>query len=332
MLKRQFGVILSIFILWGNISLAAEQHKMAVIFPGAIQDRDYNMIGHQAMRHVESLFGMETAYSQRVSSEDAEEAISRHYVKGFKIIWTHGGQYNSLVMKISHKYPDAIFIIEGDEPMKTTYPNIIVLGGSEYHKSYYVLGALAAKLTKTGHVGYIGGIELPFTYGEINAASQAVRDYQPHVRLHFMHVGDFNDPLKTRLVAEALIAQKCDVLLSGVNLGNFGLFEAVRKAPRKVFFTTTYTSKHGYAPDRYLCSDIVNYIPPIEQVVRGIIRQGVRSGYYPVSWGEGKARYINFPIYNISKELNDDIRQIGEQVATGKITVSKILEKIIVKE
>jgi len=202
MLKRTFGVILSLFILWGSVALAAEQHKLAVIFPGAIQDRDYNMIGYQAMKHVESQFGMETAYSQRVSVEHAEAAIREHYTKGFDIIWTHGGQYSSLITNIAHKYPDAHFVIEGDEPMKTPYPNIIVLGGSEYHKSYYVLGALAAKLTKTGHVGYIGGTELPFAYGEINAAAQAIRDYQPHVRLHYLHVGDFNDPLDTRRVAE----------------------------------------------------------------------------------------------------------------------------------
>ncbi len=141
-------------------------------------------------------------------------------------------------------------------------------------------------------MGYIGGTELPFTYGEINAAAQAIRDCQPHVRLHHLYVGDFNDPLNTRRVAEALIAQGCDVLLSGVNLGNFGLFEAVRKAPGKVFFTTTYTSKHAYVPDRYLCSDIVNYVPPLEQVVRDIIHQGIRSGYYPITWGTGKMRYI----------------------------------------
>lgn len=331
MLKKQAGVILIAFILWGNISLGAEPHKLAAIFPGAIQDRDYNMIGYQAMMHVEKLFGIETAYSQRVSPENTEEAVRKHYSKGFDIIWTHGGQYNSLIMEICQKYPNAVFIIEGDEPLDTPYPNIIVLGGRDYHKSYYVLGALAAKLTKTGHVGYIGGIELPFTYGEINAVRQAVRRYQPRVRLHYLYVGDFNDPLNTRRVAEALIAQECDVLLSGVNLGNFGLFEAVKKARRKVFFTTTYTSKHGYAPDNYLCSDTVNYIPPIEQVVGDIIRQGIRSGYYPVSWGKGKARYINFPIHNISKALNDDIQNIAEQVGTGKIVVPKILEKIIVK-
>jgi len=85
-------------------------------------------------------------------------------------------------------------------------------------------------------------------------------------------------------------------------------------------------------PDRYLCSDIVNYVPPLEQVVRDIIHQGIRSGYYPITWGAGKMRYINFPIQNVSPELNADIQEIAEHVAVGKIPVPKILEKIIAKE
>ncbi len=90
--------------------------------------------------------------------------------------------------------------------------------------------------------------------------------------------------------------------------------------------------KHAYAPNRYLCSDIVNYVPPLEQLVRDIVRKGTRSGYYPVRWGEGKARYINFPIHNVSQKLNGEVQQIADHVAAGKIAVSKILEKTIVKE
>lgn len=332
MFKNLWKMSIIILVLWGNVSLAAERYKLAVIFPGAVQDKDYNMIGYQAMKHAERQFEIETVYSQRVSVADTEKIIRQHISDDFSIIWAHGGQYVDRIINIAPNYPEATFIIEGDEPMEHILPNIIVLGGREYHKSYYVLGALAAKLTTTGHVGYVGGMELPFTYGEINAAWQAVQQYNPQVKFHYLHVGDFNDPLNTRLVAEALISQGCDVLLSGVNLGNFGLFEAIKKAPHKVFFTTTYTSKSGYAPQNYLCSDIVNYILPIEQVLGDIIHRGIRSGYYPVSWGEGQARYISFPIQNVSAELNQEIQQIAKEVAAGKIAVAKILDRVVIEE
>lgn len=332
MTKKIIGVILMVLV-WSRASFAIEQklYKLAVIFPGVVQDRDYNKIGYDAMKHVENVFGLETTYSLRVDVQTAEEVIKTHISNGFNIIWTHGAQYSNLITEICQNYPEVIFIIEGDDSPENTYPNVIVLGFSEYYKGFYVLGALAAKVSKTGHIGYIGGMELPYTYGEINAAWQAIHYYNPFAKLHYLYVGSFNEPLKTRLAAEALIAQSCDVLLSGVNLGNFGLFVAVKQAPHKVFFTTTCTDKSGYAPEQYLCSDVINYLPPLETILADIVKKGIRSGYYPFGWGEGKASYISFPIQNVSAELNAEIENIARNVATGRIVVDKITDELRVK-
>lgn len=324
------GFFLAVMILAPGLCQGGAVHQFAVIFPGIIQDRDYNMAGHLALKHAGDLFGIETAFTQQVGVENAEAVIKGHVTNGFNIIWTHGGQYTGLITQICSQFPDTVFIVEGDEPMDTEYPNVIVIGGRNYHKSYYVLGALAARLTRTGHVGYLGGIELPFTYGEINAAGTAMREYRKELKLHHLYAGDFNDPLKARMAADALIDLGCDVILSGVNLGNFGLFEALKTAPRRVFFTTAYTSKKGYAPENYLCSDRVNYIPPIEAILKDVLEKGTRSGYYPVTWGEGYARYISFPIHNVPEDLNREVEQIAREVARGTIQVPKILDRIVI--
>jgi len=315
----------------GSDAAATDSLVLGVIFPGSIQDRDYNAIGHAAAETVKADLGIGTRYRQRVALADLETAVGGLESDGAKMIWTHGGQYSDRVLELCGDHPETVFVIEGDEPPSATPPNVMVLGGRSYHKSYYVLGALAARLTQTGRIGYIGGLELPFTYGEINAAWQAISAHDDQARLHHLYAGDFNDPLKTRLVAEALIDRGCDVLLSGVNLGNFGLFEAVRKAPRKVYFTTTYTRKSGYVPGHYLCSDIVDYVQPLTATITAYLN-GRRSGYYPVTWGEGRARYISFPIQNVPEILNDEIRRIASEVDAGQRKVLKITDRLTLPE
>ncbi len=324
---------LAIVAIWAWVPPAGASETgshLAVIFPGSVQDRDYNSVGYAAMQQVGQRFGLKTSDSQRVSVDGLEAAVKHHLARGAEIIWTHGGQYSGAVRRFCHRYPECVFIIEGDEPWERYPSNLMVLGGRSYHKSYYVLGALAARLSRTGHIGYLGGMELPFTYGEINAAWQAVRAHNPALKLHYLYAGDFNDPLKGRMAAEVLIDQGCDVLLSGLNLANFGLFEAVKSAPRKVFFTTTYTSKSGYVPGHYLCSDQVNYLPPLTAALTDILQNKRRSGYYPVRWGENQARHISFPIRNVSDALNQTIRAIAEQVADGRIAVKKITDRIAI--
>lgn len=322
---------LAIVAIWACPLLAGADETgrhLAVIFPGSVQDRDYNSVGYTALQAAGQRFGLKTSDSQRVTVDGLEAAVKAHIARGAEIIWTHGGQYSGPVRRFCQRYPDCVFIIEGDEPWESYPPNLMVLGGRSYHKSYYVLGALAARLSRTGHIGYLGGMELPFAYGEINAAGQAIRAHNPELKLHYLYAGDFNDPLKGRMAAEVLIDQGCDVLLSGLNLANFGMFEAVKSAPRQVFFTTTYTSKSGYVPGHYLCSDRVNYLPPLAAALTDILENGRRSGYYPVRWGPDQARYISFPIRNVPDALNQTIRQIAQQVADGRIRVKKITDRI----
>ncbi|HMA58726.1 MAG TPA: hypothetical protein VKN64_00425 [Halanaerobiales bacterium] len=63
-----------------------------------------------------------------------------------------------------------------------------------------------------------------------------------------IYVGNFNDPVKTRQTTESLISSLIsEVIISGVNLGNYELFRAVQNADRQIYITTTYTNKHYIA-------------------------------------------------------------------------------------
>ena len=104
-----------------------------------------------------------------------------------------------------------------------------------------------------------------------------------------MFVGDFNDAVKARQAAEGLIGKGADVLISAVNLGNFGLYKAVKQAERTVYLTTTYTSKEDQAPDHYLTSDLFDITVPMADIVEKILA-GETSGFIPIRYGPEKAR------------------------------------------
>ena len=193
-----------------------------------------------------------------------------------------------------------------------------------------MLGYLAALKTQTGVIGYIGGLEIPFTRGEINALRQAIADLDSNARVEYVYVGDFNDPVKTRQAAEGLMAQGADILVSAVNLGNFGLYSAVKEHRRPVFITTTYTDKYNQAPDNYLTSDLFDFTVTIKEIV-GKILKGKKGGYILMEYGEGKARYTQFPIHNVSDDLNKKISEIAKKVEAGEIEVIKNLDEILPK-
>ncbi len=300
--------------------------RLAAIFPGSIQDADYNALGFVAMQSVEKKYKIETAFSERVAVPDAERVLREYVNEGFNVIWVHGNQFNSAADKVADAYPKTTFIVEGDGKPANAKANLWYVDRN-YYTGFYVLGRLAALQTKSGKVGWLGGLELPFTRGEINAVKQAIKDSGKNVSFEYVYVGDFNDAVKARQGAEGLISKGVDVIISAVNLGNFGIYTAVKEAKQKVYFTTTYTSKKDQAPQNYLTADVFDFNVVLSQVLDKIIA-GQAGGDIVMEYGTGKARHTDLPLSNVDAGINAQIQKIANDVAAGNIKVVKNLATI----
>ncbi len=292
--------------------------KLAAIFPGTIQDADYNTLGYLALQHVKVKFGIDTAYSEKVAVPDCERVIKEYIGMGYNIIWTHGGQFLRTSLKVAQEYPNVIFIVETDGPLENQPKNVWVLDRN-FPVGFYVLGVIAGKATKTGKIGYIGGIDLPFSKAEVNAALMGIKSVNPNATLKYVWVGNFNDPVKTRSIAESLISEGVDFIMSSVNLGNYGLFEAVKNAEGKVLVTVKYTDKSAFIPDNYVTSYIYDFGAALEAILDHIINKNETSGYYKMEFG--KACYIEFPLKNVSPDVEEAAKNAVDKILKGEITI-----------
>ncbi len=311
----------------GTKETAGSKLRVAALFPGSIQDADYNALGYLALEEAKKAFGVETAFSEKVAVPDAERVIKEYVNEGFNVIWVHGNQFNSAAFKVGPAAPDTTFIVEGDGKPDAALPNFWYVDRN-YYTGFYTLGWLAALQTKAGKVGYVAGLELPFTRGEINAVKQAIRESGVKASFEHIYVGDFNDPVKARQAAEGLIAKGVDVIISAVNLGNLGIYAAVKEAGRPVWITTTYTSKKDQAPANYLTSDIFDFNVTLKQILERI-GKGEKGGFVVMDYGEGKARYTEMPVMNTTQEISEKVKKVASDVASGRVAVVKNLAQIL---
>jgi basic membrane protein A len=208
----------------------------------------------------------------------------REYISlGYNVIWAHGGQFLSAVLSVAKQYPNIIFIGEADTPVKDQPANVWIIDRN-FHTGFYVLGAIAALSTKSGKIGYIGGQDLPFSKAEINAIKEAINRYNPNATLLYLWAGDFNDPVKAKSAAETLIAQGVDIILSSVNLGNYGIFEAIKAGGKKILVTVKYTDKSSFIPEAFITSYIYDFGVALKYIMNKII-QGQYGGYYKMKFG-----------------------------------------------
>lgn len=300
-----------------QVTTTSANIRLAAIFPGTIQDSDYNTLGYLAIKTVESELGIKVAYSERVAVPDAERVIQEYISLGYNVIWTHGAQFNAATLKLARENPRTTFIIETDAPIQDQ-PNNVWIIDRNFPPGFYVLGAIAAMSSKTGIIGYLGGVDLPFSKAEVNAVLMAIKDINPKVQLKYLWVGDFNDPVKARSITETLIASGADIILTSVNLGVYGVFEAAQTAPFKVLVTVKYTDKSSMAPNNVITSYIYDFSNALKNIINQISR-GITSGYYKLQYG--KDIYVLFPLKNVSQEVSDKAKEINDKISRGEIQI-----------
>jgi basic membrane protein A and related proteins len=304
---------------------SAKTWKMAAIFPGVITDADYNTLAYMGLEAVKKDLNVETAYSESVAVPDVERVMREYIDQGSNIVWTHGSQFVNQTIELSKQFPKVVFIAEGDALPKDLPANVWFIDRN-FHTGFYGIGALAARITKTGKIGYVGGLTLPFSYAEVHAMQQAITDSGLKVELKPVWAGDFNDPAKSRQVADTMIAEGIDVIVGSLNLGMQGVFESVKAhKDSKILVTAKYTDKSSFAPDNYVTSLLYDFVGPMKEIV-GRTMKGETGGYYPPRFSTGVK--LQEPLKNVDAKVGTDLDAVINDVKSEKIKVNKDISEI----
>lgn len=329
--RRTFvAVLIGIFLLAvgplpeGAPTWAAEgKPRLAMIFPGPVQDADFNTVGYLALMEVQRQHGIESAYSENVPAADWER-VAREYINaGFRIIVFHGGQFVAVVRKLAPLFPDVTFTMQTTSRVPDLPANIWNIGSKTF-RGFYPAGVLAALSTKTNKVGYITGLRLPVFIASINNIQQALREYNPQAQLIHTFTGDQNDPIKARQAAEAQIDRGVDFIIIQVNFGTYGVLEAAQAAKTLVLVSGFTTDKSAVAPKVMTTSVLTDYRKPYVEIA-GRILKGERGGYHEFRPGTG----IDLaPIRLVPSEVAAKTMEAFREVAAGK-PLPEIMDRIV---
>jgi basic membrane protein A len=285
-----------------------------------ITDNDYNTLAYVGMTAAQEQLGIQAVYSESVPVPDVDRVMREYIDAGFNVIWTHGGQFVNQTAELAKLFPEVVFIAEGDAPIADPSPNLWFIDRN-FNVGFYGIGAAAALASQTGKIAYLGGQALPFSYQEVHAIQQAISDLDIKVELVPVWTADFNDPAKTRQLADALIADGVDVIMGSVNLGMVGVFEAAKATTdKKILITAKYSDKTSFGPDNYITAVLYDFSKPLVDIITSI-EGGKTGGYYPLGFDTGVA--LQLPLQNVTPEVAAKVEEVINKVISGEIVVVK---------
>jgi basic membrane protein A and related proteins len=292
---------------------AAEKLKVGFIYLGPIGDLGWTYQHELARQALVKEFGdkIETTYLENVSEgPDSERSIEQLVRAGNKLIFTTSFGYMEPTLKVAKKYPDVHF------EHATGYKrekNMSTYSG-RFYEGRYIQGVIAAKMSKSGVLGYIGSFPIPEVVSGINATMLGAQSINPNIKVKIIWANSWFDPGKEADAAKALLDQGADVIMQHTD--SPAAMQIASERGKLAFGQDSEMIKFG--PKAQLTSIMDNWAPYYIDRVKAAL-----DGKWEMSdtWGGLKSNLVVMAPYT---NMPDDVKKLAEDTQAA-ITAGKLL-------
>ncbi len=203
-----FAAVLSL----GAISTAsADKLKVGFIYIGPPGDHGWTYAHDQGRLTVEDQLGdrVETTFVEGVpEGPDAERAIAKLAETGHKLIFTTSFGYMEPTLKVAKRFPDVKF----EHATGYKQADNVATYSARFYEGRYVQGQIAAKISKSGIIGYIASFPIPEVVRGINAFMLGAQSINSDMKVKVVWAYTWFDPPKEADAAKVLMDQGADII------------------------------------------------------------------------------------------------------------------------
>lgn len=337
MRMRHLLAILSCFVFAAVLSTAvAADGKPSAVFvvTGQLGDKSFNDSAHDGVNRMGSELGwnVRTIEIGRDQTKWEPTFMDLSEEGDYDIIITNGSNAREVVEQVSEEFPDQKYILFDTELTPGKFPNIYAMSYKQNEGSY-LAGVVAALMSKTGKIGFVGGSEHPiisdFLVGYIEGAQSVV----PGIKVYVLYIGSWDDAAKGKETALAQINQGVDVIFPAAEQAGLGCIEAATEKGILAIGVDSDQALLFKGVDEAKANTILT--SSIKAVGDTLVRAAklYEEGKLPLgafeSLGvkEGGAEIAQNEYYNknVPQNVRDQVEKAREAIKAGKVTITSAL-------
>lgn len=251
--------------------------KVAFVYHGTVGDKGW-FYGHdQARLKVEQ--DLKWVKTQKIESakpgSDAERVFGELCGQGYKVIVAASLDYEEDCMTVAKQYPDVAFLVcSGSKTAANVEPFF-----PRRDQLWYLLGQVAAGISKTGKLGLVGSLPNQPTINPIlDAWILGAQSVNPKATVNVIWLNTFDNPPAERDAALSMIEQGCDVIFQGTN--NAAHVQACEQ--KGIYSMSQWEDMSQYGPKTYVAGEVFHWEKYYEDVFARIANGTWKaSAYYP---------------------------------------------------
>jgi basic membrane protein A len=200
---------------------------------GGKGDKSFNDAADAGLlKAVKDMGVTEKELAPNAGGTDREQLLKLLASQGYNPVIAVGFSFDAAVTKIAKAYPKTSFAIIDDV---VPLPNVASLTFSA-NESSYLVGAAAALKSKTGSVGFIGGVDVPLLQSFQAGFDAGAKHANPAIKIQDAYLteppdfGGFNAPDKGKVSAKGMYDKGADVIYAAAGGSGAGVFLAAKAA------------------------------------------------------------------------------------------------------
>jgi basic membrane protein A len=290
---------------------AAKKFRVGLLTPGSITDGGWNALAWEGMQRIQKELDAEISHQETKTPAEMTEGFRAFGKQGFDLAFGHGFEYQEPAKAAGAQYPNTIFV--------TTSGNTIAANVApmrfQIEEATYVLGVIAARESKTGKAGLVGGINVPSIASSFLAFKAGAQSVNPKFEVKEVYTGNFDDLAAAKLATLSLINAGADFIFHQANEAGRGVFQACSE--RKIRCFGANADQSALAPDVIVASAVVDvpaaYVETAKIVKEGRFKPeiqhfGMKQGTVSVVWNEKLKSAVSPQTLAEVERVSNDIR------------------------
>lgn len=242
--------------------------RVGLVTPGSVADAAWNSGAFEGLQRIRDSLRVQVSHVEARTPTEQIEALRTYAAQGYDLVFAHGFEFQDAAERVSASYPKTAFIVtSGRRAHGNVSPLIFRL-----EEASYLAGMVAGRLSKTGILGFVGGIELPPIKAAYQGWVNGARAVNPAIRSREVYLNSFDDVAAGREAALALIGAGADMFHHNADAAALGLFQAVKQS-RSVYVVGANADQANLAPDRVLGSAVID-LPHAFLLVASELKRG----------------------------------------------------------
>jgi len=280
---RALGVFCLAGAVFAGCSHGPEPKKIGLITAiGGIGDGSINDAAVAGLKACEAQFGAQIRIVEPQTADDIATAALRLATQDFGEIIGVGSQAADPLGSLAQRFAGTHFTVVGAPAIGPNLDSIRF----KREEGAYLAGALAAQVSASGTIGFLGGAAVPQVRADLTGYAAGARAVRPRIRVASDLRATFDDAAKAEVAAARLAGQGADVTFVVAGRAGLAAIAFIKSRPHG-YAIGVDADQDALAPGRMLGSVVTNAGAAVEQACEDSIGLKPVSGTTALGLADG---------------------------------------------